>query len=108
MKNVQHNINNGGKNYSDVVEIGGGGHALFRLDGKYKTLSFEIGRLDTRSSRDVTMNIYLDGELAKRMQLKGDDLPQKVSVDLKYALQMKIELTDNTGTAYGLVNAIIE
>ncbi len=98
----------GGKDYSNVVEIGGGGHALFRLDGKYKNLSFEIGRLDTRSSKDVTMNIYLDGELALTKKLNGDDLPQKVNLDLKYALQMKIELTDNVNTAYGLVNAVIK
>ena len=37
------------------------------------------------------------------MQLNGEALPKKVFVDLKYALHMKIELTDNTNTAYGIV-----
>ena len=43
----------------------------------------------------VTLNIYLDGELAFSVDMDGEKLPEHYTVELHNALQMKIE-TNNS------------
>ena len=77
--------------------------ALFNLDGKYSSLSFTVGHIDSTHSSDFynrTMNVYLDGIIAYTIELKYDDVPKKVTIPLNGALQMKIEL-ERTGDQGG-------
>lgn len=105
-------ITMGGKKYSDAMQLGNSGWgspytSFFNLDGEYKSLSFDIGRLDGQPKSNATLNIYLDGELHDSYELSAEDLPRNINIDLNHALQLKIELI-TSWTAYGIANAIIE
>lgn len=101
----------GGVKYTNCFRLGRAGFgndssAKFNLNGKYNKLYFEIGTLDG-GYNDGTLNIFLDGKLAKTVEIDGEALPQAVSLDLNGALQMKLELLSDY-TLYGIINAIIE
>ena len=66
------------------------GFALFNLNGKYKTLEFTAGHIDGESMHDTTIQVYLDGKLAKEFPVAAEGLPYQASVDLNNALSMKI------------------
>ena len=53
------------------------------------------------------MNIYLDGKLAESYEIHAEDLPKNISVNLKNALQMKLEIIGK-GSKYGFANAVIK
>jgi len=104
----------GGKKYTNAFSLGETWYspnmdtmALFRLDGKYNKLSFEIGRVDDAGFTDATLNIYLDGKLTESYDLKAEDLLRAIEIDLNGALQLKMELLGGQ-MCYGVVNAIVE
>lgn len=63
--------------------------AIWNLDGKYKTLEFDIGHID-RFQADKQVLIYLDGTLAKTISVKGEEMVKHVSIPLNGAMQLKI------------------
>lgn len=71
--------------------------ALFNLDGKYDSLSFTVGHIDSseggQHNCNATLNIYLDGIIAYNTVLHYDDVAKKITVPLDGALQMKIEIS---------------
>jgi len=72
--------------------------ALFNLQGKYDTLSFDVGHVDGRSLRgDAQFNIYLDGELVFTAEHKAEQMPAHYEVSLNGALQLKITGGDSYG-----------
>ena len=75
--------------------------ALFNLNGKYDSVSFTVGHIDGSQSYNSTLNVYLDGIIAYTKELKYDDVAQKVTVPLKKALQMKIEITGKDNPHWG-------
>lgn len=84
------------------------GYAYFNLNGKYNTLTFDVGHVDGKDMRKGTCDIYLDGKLAISLDLTPDMLPQPYTIPLNGALQMKLEMNCSTiGTAYGFVDAIV-
>lgn len=84
-----------GKKYANCFFLadrwGGGGWAIFNLDGGYNTLSFDIGHIDGARMSETTVNIYLDGKLAMSIDCAPEDLPKHYDIPLYNALQMKIE-----------------
>lgn len=81
-----------GKTYVNGFKIGFGldePYAIWNLDGKYKTLEFDIGHTDS-VGRDKQVLIYLDGTLVKTISVKGEEMVKHVSVPLNGALQLKI------------------
>ena len=105
-----------GQKYTDAIVFNDGysttpATALFNLNAQYDKLSFEIGRVDASTQKDATLNIYLDGKRYKSYELAAEGLPQKISINLNKALQMKIEVIRNGsggGRQYGIINAVIE
>lgn len=101
-----------GKKYANGFTLGEkgwltGGWALFNLDGKYDTLSFDIGYIDGRGTdHDATYNIYLDGELVFSVDTWGEMKLQHYEVPLNGAVQMKIvgEGESCYPYAYAMVN----
>lgn len=84
-------------------------NVLFNLDGKYKSCSFEIGRIDGSEKEDVTLNIYLNGNLEKTYDLSAETVKQKIDINLKNALNMKIEFDEpQKDINYAIINATIE
>lgn len=86
-----------GQKYANAGRYGWnslGGWALYNLNGQYETLSFDLGHIDGEAMGSVTLNIYLDGELAFSVDMDAEDLPEHYTVELHNALQMKIEMTN--------------
>ena len=67
-------------------------YGLFNLQGKYTSLLFTIGCMDNAQRIDVTMDIYLDGELAHTYELSSDVPSYNIEIPLNYANSMKLEL----------------
>lgn len=81
------------------------GFALFNLNGKYNTLSFDVGHMDGRSMKTGTQyNIYLDGTLVFSIDLDPEAFPEHVEIPLNGALQMKIEGTGSAGSYFALAD----
>ncbi len=106
-------ISMAGQKYAHCIQLGadGEGYATYNLNGQYQSLSFDAGIIDDARLHDVTLNIYLDGELSFSADLSYEDLPRHFDVPLYGALQMKIELVRVTssiwGSTYGLANVEI-
>ena len=90
----------GGKKYSNgfyataITDANGnaGNSAFYNLDGKYKTLTFMAGAVDNQLSRDSEFRIYADDKLIKTVEIKIGNLPQKYTLNIDNALQLKIEM----------------
>ena len=110
--NTPATVNMAGQSYTYCLSFGYvldgwnayGGWALFNLDGKYNTLSFDAGHIDGGPMHKTTISIYLDGQLATAFDLDQEGLPKHYDIPLNGALQMKIEGSNNFHT---LANAII-
>lgn len=70
------------------------GYALFNLNGKYDTLSFDLGHVDGTNGLDGQYNIYLDGVLVFSAEVDTEMMPEHYTVPLNGAIQMKIEHED--------------
>lgn len=106
-------INMAGTKYAHCIQLYADrvGYATYNLNGKYQSLSFDAGHIDNERLHNVTLNIYLDGSLSFSTDLNPEDLPKHFEVPLYGALQMKIELVNNStsvfGVCYGLANVEI-
>lgn len=86
---------------------GTGGYAYFNLNGKYNTLSFDVGHIDGKDMKtDKQYNIYLDGELAFSVDLDPEAMPRHYEVPLNGAIQMKIEASYDTAD-FALANITV-
>ncbi len=99
-----------GEKYANGFVIGKYGPkyawAMFNLNGKYDTLSFDIGHIDGEAMKETQYNIYLDDELVFSVDLSPEDMPQHYEVPLNGALKMKIETVD-WGHVYAMANVEI-
>ena len=107
--NTPTTLNMAGKKYANCFAFtwnpGGGGWALFNLDGQYSTLSFDVGHVDGAKMAGSTVNVFLDGQFS--VDLTSEMLPTHYDVPLHGALQMKIE-GDRSSCEYGFANVEIK
>ena len=101
----------GGKEYTNGFTLNAdGGNALFNIEGKYTSLSFNIGHCDETDMRDSELKIYCDGVLKTTKKIDKEALPQKISVDLTGVKQIKFELSGGGWNicCYGFGNLIVK
>ncbi len=67
-------------------------YAIFNLDGQYTGFTFNLGHVDGSYMSDSTVKIYLDGNMVEEIEIGAEDMPQKITVPLNGALQMKITM----------------
>lgn len=82
-----------GKSYTNGFKFWNSGSEkflLFSLDGKYSKMTFTLGHVDGQHMEDVKFQIFLDGKLAGEYFVPAEGLPKTYSIDLNYALSMKI------------------
>ncbi len=92
-----------GKKYSQGLVIGiYGDYGYYNLDGKYSSIEFDVGHVDGDGTEASTIYIYIDGTVAKEIEVTGDMQTKHISIPVNYGLQMKI-VKDGFG-AYGLAN----
>lgn len=70
--------------------IGPSSSGLFNLNGKYTTLSCDIGFTDGHASSSKQVEIYLDGDLTQVIELPKESLVKHFDIPLHNALQLKI------------------
>lgn len=89
---------------------------MFNLNGKYSTLTFDVGHLDDNSSREpwaaLKLSIYLDGEEADYYEISPTGLPESLSIDVTGAKQLIIYGNVYQGAPfedvyYGLANMLL-
>ncbi len=107
------NLSMGGVKYTEGISVGGydvwgdEGFALFNLSGKYTTLSFDVGSIDSRRyTEGEILHIYLDDSLVWSLSLDPDALPTNYVIDVTGAKQMKIVGSTWAGT-FGIANCRI-
>jgi hypothetical protein len=102
----------GGTKYTNGFTLGSYGYAWFNLNGKYSSISLDLGHIDGSGDVNKTISFYVDGKLVKEYEVEYSELPQRVTVPLNYGLQLKIERSggsSGTGKATpGLGNVTIK
>ena len=95
-----------GKKRSNGIRMYSSSAALFNLDGKYKSLSFDIGHIyDINYEKNI--NFIVDGKTVKTITLKPEQLAEHITIPLNYGLQLKI-VTDDEAYNVGLADMIVE
>lgn len=105
----------GGKAFTKGFTIGYGGfygyntgNALFNLDGKYSSISFDVGRLDSSAATDVTMKIFINDELVETYELLATTPVKSYEINLDYANSLEIEIGRyDDHFDYGFTNIIL-
>ncbi len=115
-----HTFSMAGRKYNEGVALkananwvsgNSGAHICFDLEGQFKYLTFVAGILDkTETVVNDKLNIYLDGELSRTIDLHALDLPNEYTVELKNCRELKIELVGFDAMirpTYGVANMIV-
>ncbi len=79
--------------------------ALYNLDAKFNTVSFDIGHLDGKNKADTIMYVYADNILVESIELTSDMITRKITIDTKNIKQLRIEY-NKYGAFYGIGNVI--
>ena len=91
--------------YDDHSLFGeGDGFALFDLQGKYSKMSFTIGRTNEYEKENVTLKVYLDNRLDIQYSLNGSIASKKITINLKKAKNLKLEISGGTRVIYGFTD----
>ncbi|WP_265455800.1 NPCBM/NEW2 domain-containing protein [Enterococcus sp. HY326] len=88
-------------NYSEA-------YVLIRLDGKYSSIEFDVGKLDSSTGyqiKDATLQIYLDGTPKDKETVQAQITSQHFQFDVTGAKTLKIGLTKSS-SEFGFYNVI--
>lgn len=85
----------------------GDGYALFDLQGNYSKISFDVGRTNEYEKQDVVLKVYLNNEYVEEYSLNAQSPPVKLEIDLRYANNLKLEITGGSRVKYGFANVIL-
>lgn len=96
----------GSNTYYEGFIIRNNGYALFDLKGAYSSISFTVGRVNDSGIYDVEMKIYLNDEFVQAYPLKGQSIPQKITIQLNGAENLKIEVS-GLSSSWGFANAVL-
>ena len=80
--------------------------ADFNLEGKYTMLELDIGHIDGKDLKDSEFYFFLDGELKKKIPVKGNMMMQHEKIPLNGAKQLIIKADDDS-SKFAIVNAVI-
>jgi hypothetical protein len=84
----------------------GDGYALFSLQGKYTEMEFDVGKTDDYEIQDVTLQVFLNGELSEQYELSGQATSKHIVVPLNNANDVKLLLVGGSRVKYGFFNVI--
>ena len=106
-------VNMGGTAYRDALVFGREGwsssaFSLHNLNGQFRLLTGDIGRVDGTRMYNATFNFYGDGILLKTYEQKAGDLPAPISVFVEGVRQLKIEVITADGSALYALAGFLE
>ena len=105
----------GGIKYNNSAIISGSeGDSViaYNLGGNYSRLEFDIGHVDGSSVCNASYSVLLDNEEFQVLELKGDDLPVHVDLDVTNVKQFKVKIVKDSFSAlssakYAIVNGTL-
>lgn len=68
----------------------GESYAMWNTDLKYDSMTFTVGHVDGTQERDLTMDVYLDGEIANSYELPWDGQAQTFTIPINRAANVKV------------------
>jgi hypothetical protein len=85
------------------------GYALFNLNSKYTTLSFDVGRETSDGEKqDASLKVYLDGVLTgSEYSLSANETIKHIDIPLNSAKSLKISLSGGNAVRYAFVNCVL-
>jgi hypothetical protein len=83
----------GGKDYNTGYRMGGYSdkYVMFNLDGQYTEITGMLGAANWNYLSNRTLNIYLDGNLYKSIEVDPNELPEAITIPVKGVMQLKLE-----------------
>ncbi len=96
----------GSDTYYEGFIIRDTGYALFDLKGAYTSISFTVGHINDSSIEDSEMKVYLNDQFVQAYSLSGQSVPQKITIPLNGAANLKIEMTEY-GPDWGFANVVL-
>ncbi len=88
----------GGTKYTNGFVLGSySGEASFNLNGKYKTVTFDMGHVDGTNNADGTIQIYVDNKLIDEYEVGYSDIPKTISIPVNYGLQLQFKKGSDSG-----------
>ena len=108
---VNQNVIMGGNTYPNSIKIrppywDTNTYMLFNLNEQYSHLEFDIGHVDGSDKKDSTYIISLDNKEEQSINVKADELPIHISIELNYCKQLRIECIEGNGY-YAITNATL-
>ena len=95
----------GGRSYYQGLKFSGysgdTGHISFNVEN-LETVSFTLGHIDDSGSDSGTVTAYLDGKKAAEYKISRNSLWQEVTLDVKEASILWIEVSYNGNSAFGV------
>ena len=84
------------------------GYALVNLEGKYSSLSFDVGHIDGTDTynKGTTLKIFLDGKFKHEYYIPENRSAQRITVQQNYAKDLQIQ-TVGGGGVYGFSNLVL-
>lgn len=85
----------------DMMMIGSRrGWAYFNLQGQYKTLTFTVGPIDNTDGHRGSgwLSVEADGKIIKEMEIRYDDIAQKVTLDITGCEMLKFSSEQESGS----------
>lgn len=90
-----------------------GDSVIFNVEGQYSSLSFSVGHYADSNYDNVTIKIYLDGNLESTFQMSYEDLAKRVTLDITGVSQIKFQVqadsqTGSSWVSFGFGNVIVK
>ena len=92
-----------GNKIAQGVQMSGGykneGYAIWNTNLQYDTMTFTIGHVDGSKEYKISLDVYLDGELAETYTIDWSDAPQTITIPLDHAANVRLETLNVEGTS---------
>lgn len=87
---------------------GTGGYAIFNLNGKYDSITLDLGPVDGHGGNDSEVKFFVDDKLVKSYTINEQDMSKRVTISLKKGMQLKIEKLTHYGVTIGFGNIVVK
>jgi hypothetical protein len=84
--------------YLSGADAGARAWGVYNLGGQYHTISGIVGRVDGSHPQDATINFIGDGRIIASFNIRHNEMPREISVNVRGVTQLRIEMSSNHPT----------
>lgn len=77
------------------------GYVLFNLEGKYRTMVCNVGKMNSGTDNEVLYITSSDGAVDMQFEVRSDAASQELEIPLNYVKDIKIALDTGASVKYG-------